>query len=277
MFQLHRFAIGFCTAATAALIPLAGFAADARIGVVYRASLGGFPLAKGTLSMVIQGDAYSTQVGLKTTGLGRIAIKSRTNAEAVGWLSGIKISPTRYTMAAITNKKPTNVRMSSGSSGFQKVNAKPRLKKRPDRVPVTGRHRNGTLDPVSAILMPVPRHTKTLSRKACARTLPIFDGWTRYDIKLSYAGMRTVKIKGYKGKVVVCKIRWVPVAGHRPGKGNVKYMQNNRDMKIWLAPVGQLPYLVPLRISIRTKVGQLVVDARKVRVATGRLAQANTE
>ncbi len=250
-------------------------AADARVGARYSVSVAGFPVASGTLSMIIQDRAYSMQVGMRTSGVGRIAFTSRGSAKSIGWLADARVKPAKYTLNSVTNKKPSNVDMSMKSGAIRSLNVRPKLKKRPDRVPVTKAHRRGVLDPVSAILMPLARTGTALNAAACNRTLPIFDGWTRYDIRLSYKETRKVSFKGYAGSVVVCKARWVPVAGHRPARRSVKYLQNNRDMDIWLAPIGQLPYLVPLRASIRTKAGPLVVEARNISMKTGRLAQAD--
>ena len=52
--------------------------------------------------------------------------------------------------------------------------------------------------------------------------IPIFDGYTRFDIDLSYVGERKVSAKGYKGPVAVCSARYVPfpaiaATGRRPG------------------------------------------------------------
>lgn len=61
-------------------------------------------------------------------------------------------------------------------------------------------------------------------RLPCNRTLPIFDGAARYDIKLSYSGTRQVALDGCNGSVVVCQARYVPIAGHRALRPSTKFM-----------------------------------------------------
>ena len=80
---------------------------------------------------------------------------------------------------------------------------------------------------------------------------------------LSYAGTRNVDKPGYAGPVVVCNARYVPVAGHRPGRPATKFMEDNRDLSVWLAPVEGTRILMPLRISVRTMMGTLVVEATR--------------
>ena len=56
-----------------------------------------------------------------------------------------------------------------------------------DRVPVTAAHTRGIIDPVSALLMPTQGRGEPLDPDNCNRTLPVFDGATRFNVVLSYA------------------------------------------------------------------------------------------
>ena len=53
----------------------------------------------------------------------------------------------------------------------------------------------------------------------------------------------------------------MPVAGHIPSRATVKYLANQRDMEVWLAPVAGTHVLVPFRVSIPTPVGLGVMQA----------------
>ena len=63
--------------------------------------------------------------------------------------------------------------------------------------------------------------------------------------------------------MLVCNVRYVPIAGHRLHRPATKFMQENRDMSVWLAPVEGARVLVPFRISIRTMIGTSVVEATR--------------
>ena len=78
---------------------------------------------------------------------------------------------------------------------------------------------------------------RSSSPEACNRKIPIFDGYTRFDIDLTYVGERNVKAKGYDGPVVVCAVRYVPISGHRRDRPATKFMAENKDLEVWLAPI----------------------------------------
>ena len=44
-------------------------------------------------------------------------------------------------------------------------------------------------------------------------------------------------------------------------------MAENRDLQIWSAPVAGVPVLAPYRVSIRTMVGELDIEATEFSVA----------
>ncbi len=73
-----------------------------------------------------------------------------------------------------------------------------------------------------------------------------------------------------------CAARYVPVAGHRPDRESVQYMADNKRLEVWLAPVDGTDLFVPYRISIGTKIGDLIIIARDFSVcASERQAKAD--
>jgi hypothetical protein len=62
-------------------------------------------------------------------------------------------------------------------------------------------------------------------------------------------------VPGYSGPVLVCNARYVPISGHRSERPATKFMQENRDMSVWLAPVEGPRLLFPLKVSVRTMIG----------------------
>lgn len=264
---LIALAVSAALAAPAWLAPLTPAEAGprgARLGAIYDISFSGLTFAKGTLSVDLDGNAYEARVGMRTSGLVGVFVPSKSNAESTGRLNGSHVIPTKYSMISKEAELSSRVSMEMGRGNVRDFAVSPHLKKRPDRIPVTRRHRSNVVDPLSAALMPVARASDGLSAKACNRRIPIFDGWQRYDVQLSYRRTEEVSGRGYDGPVVVCGARWIPVAGHRPGKRSVKYMADNKHIEIWLAPVEGEALLVPYRISLRTMSGDIVVNARKI-------------
>jgi hypothetical protein len=137
----------------------------------------------------------------------------------------------------------------------------PPLEEKADRVPLKDVHKRGVVDPVSALLMPATTAGSLTEPANCNRTIPVFDGAARFDVVLTYAETKTVEKPGYKGPVLVCNARYVPIAGHRALRPSTKFMEENRDMQVWLAPVEGTRLLVPMKISVRTMIGMSVVEA----------------
>ncbi|WP_208976349.1 DUF3108 domain-containing protein [Polycladidibacter hongkongensis] len=241
-----------------------------RLGGIYDISIAGITVGRGSVSLIVQGNAYSAKVGMEPAGIGTLFSTGTGGAEATGWLSGKRILPARYTMASKAASRNFYVNLGQGSGHIRTAHVTPQFKPSKTRVKIRSDHRKNAMDPLSAALVPLPKGASTLGKEACNRTLPIFDGWTRFDIKLSFKGQRDVSGKGYNGPVVVCSARWVPVAGHRPERKAVKMLANAEGIEAWLAPVGDSGVLIPYRMTMPTATGTLVLQAQKLDMPKGR-------
>ncbi|WP_208979099.1 DUF3108 domain-containing protein [Stappia stellulata] len=241
-----------------------------RLGGVYDISVSGFKIARGSLSLVLQKNAYSAKIGMAPAGIGTLFSTGKGGAEASGWVNSRGVIPARYKMASRAADRDFFVDLAQGSGRVRDMRVTPKFKPNPERIKVRSKHKRNVVDPLSAILMPVKAKGGKPDASVCKRRISVFDGWTRFDIQLSYKGMKDVSGRGYDGKVVVCSARWIPVAGHRPSRASVKYMAENRKMEAWLAPLGAGGVFVPYRVSMGTKRGTLVVEPRKLDFSGGR-------
>jgi hypothetical protein len=133
-----------------------------------------------------------------------------------------------------------------------------------DRVPIAPAHKSGVIDPLSAFLIPspVPGPADPLSREACERTLSMFDGRRRYDLALSFK--RTDMIKGEGGRqktALVCAIKFTPMSGHRSSSQLIKFLSEGREIEVWLVPVTGTRILAPIRLSVASLIGNMVLQA----------------
>ena len=116
--------------------------------------------------------------------------------------------------------------------------------------------------PASRPFARVPGTVDPVSPEACNRTVPVFDGRLRYDLKLAHKRMERVKAdKGYEGPVVVCALYFAPIAGYIPDRPAIKYLIAQRDMEVWLAPIAGTRVVVPFRFSVPTPLGLGVLEA----------------
>lgn len=267
---------GLASAAVLALslTPASVAAETQRLGGVYDISVAGFTVARGSLSLVVQGNAYSAKAGMEPAGIGTLFSTGKGGAEASGWLSGSRVRPSRYTMASRASNRDFYVDLALGSGNVKAMEVSPKFKPNPERIKVTEAHTRQIVDPLSAILLPVGRAKGSPEQAACNRKIPVFDGWTRFDIELSYKETREVSGHGYDGPVIVCQARWVPVAGHRPSRANASYMKNRDSMEAWLAPLSAGRLFVPYRIQMATRSGTLVVEPQALKLSGTQSDQA---
>jgi hypothetical protein len=250
---------------TTAAVLLAGMPALAQSGKLqarYTGSLAGIPLGKGTWTIEVTGDKYAASAAGKTTGILQVFAGGQGAVEAKGTVNGGKPVTSTFSSNVVSDKKLDAVRISVAGGNIKDYSAEPPLLPTPDRVPVTDAHRRGVADPMSATLMPVGGNGNPLKPEACNRTLAIFDGRGRFDVALSYKRMERVRSEqGYEGPVVVCAVRYRPIAGHRPNRAAIRYLMESRDIEIALAPIGETRVLIPYRVTIPTVLGAAVLQA----------------
>ena len=169
--------------------------------------------------------------------------------------------PAAYVAHTGYDHRSSEVRMTLSSGTVTDLVAEP-VAASPDRIPLTEAHRHDVVDPMSAALIGVSGSGEVLSPEACRRTLPIFDGRRRYDLKLAFKRIDTVKAdKGYRGPAVVCGVTFQAIAGHRASSPLVKYLADGRDIELVLAPIAGTRTLAPFRLSIASMLGNMVIEA----------------
>ena len=255
--------------AVAALAALGmGFvpAAAQTLKVTYGISLLGLPLGTGTVRAEISPAAYDVEGQAKLNALASLVNNSRGVSRGHGAIVGGHLSPAAFATTAASSSATRTIRMAMAHNAVAQVDISPPFGDHPDRVPLRAEDTHNVIDPVAAYVFPKAAG-QPLSAADCDRTLPIFDGYTRFDLKLSFVEQREVKAKGYSGPVEVCAVRYEPIAGHRRDRPATKFMAENREMQIWLAPVAGAPALAPFKVSIKTMVGVLNIEATEFAVS----------
>jgi hypothetical protein len=229
--------------------------------VNYDISLAGLPLGKANLSSTFSGPKYELQGNVKLSGLARMLTGGKGAGTASGVIVGAQPQSAGFAVTSKSSSNQRTVRMGLEGGNVAAVEIVPPLEPKPDRVPVKETDKKGVVDPLSALIMPAVASGSVTDAANCDRTIPIFDGASRLDIVLSYAETKAVDVPGYSGAVLVCKARYVPVSGHRTQRPSTKFMQDNRDMTVWLAPVEGQRLLFPIRVAVRTMIGMGALEA----------------
>ena len=239
----------------------AGFA-QGKLDARYTVTLGGLPVGRGAWVIDITDDQFSAAASGTTAGLMRVFASGQGQSAVRGGVASGQLVPSTYTSSIVTDQKHDEVRMVITSGTVKEFVADPPTVPSPDRVPLTEAHRRGVSDPMTASLMRVPGNGDTFVPQACQRTLPIFDGRMRYDLKLAFKRLDQVKSeKGYQGPTVVCSVYFSPVAGHIPDRAALKYLMELRDIELWLAPIAGTRVMAPYRVSVPTPIGVGIMQA----------------
>src|SRR5215216_3626100 len=255
-----------CAGALLALAPQAAFA-QGRMDAHYEATLAGIPVGKGAWTIEIGDDTFSASA---PGGTGAGASQGRV-------VNGALVA-TAYTATTTTQKKSETIRLLLAGGNVKEFSIEPVPPVDPDRIVVTDAHRKNVLDPMTGSMLRVPGNGELLSPDSCRTAAGIFDGRMRYDLKLDYKRMDTVKAeKGYHGPAVVCAVYFTPVAGYIPDRPVIKYLATERRIEIAFVPIAGTRVLVPFRMTIPTPFGPAMLEATSfiTTAAPPRVAKTN--
>jgi hypothetical protein len=253
-------------------------AADTTLKADYLITIAGITIGKVNAEGRFTDSGYAATISGQTYGISQFVSDAHALLAGNGRIRGHRIAPASYNLDTDEKGFRTHVNMAMSGGSIVNLSAAPHLMPYPDRVPVTPNHKRNVVDPVGAFMVAVDQPMAITGPNACNRTVRVFDGWQRYDVRLSFKESKHVNNSSgaYSGEVFVCGARYVPVAGHRPGRDSVQYMADNKRIEVSLVPVDGTRVLVPYRILIGTQMGDLVIVSRDFSVgATERQASAN--
>ncbi|HVB89493.1 MAG TPA: DUF3108 domain-containing protein [Beijerinckiaceae bacterium] len=251
--------------AALALLPIRPAAAAAQsIQISYLVSVIGVPLGMAEARAKLERSHYSIEAEAKLTGIAALIASSKGAATASGSIVAGRVAPADYATTAANSELTRTVRMAMDAGTVKGVDIDPPFEDAPGRVPVTRAQKRHIVDPLSAFVMTVPPDAPLVGPSACNRRIPVFDGYARFDIDLTYVGTRMLRTKGYFGPVSVCAARFVPIAGLQMDRPGTRFMAQNRRLQVWLAPVASARIELPVRISIETMVGMTMLRATQV-------------
>lgn len=236
--------------------------AQGRLDARYVAKLSGIPIGKGAWVVEINEDQFVAAATGGTSGLLRVVASGEGRSSSRGKVTNGQLIPAAFASTIVSGKKTDQVRLAIASGVVKEVSIEPEPQPNPERVPLSDSNRRGVSDPMTASLVRVPGNADPVRAEACDNTVAVFDGQMRYDIKLEFRRIETVKAeKGYQGPAVVCGIYFSPIAGHVPGRAAIKYLIAQRKIEVWLAPIAGTRTLAPFRVSVPTPLGVGTLEA----------------
>ena len=260
----------------AGLLSMEPAAAQGKLDARYVVSLGGIPIGRGAWVIDIANGRYTAAASGTTVGLVRLFASGQGSGAARGSIRKGILYPATYASNILYDQRPEDLRIVLQGGAVKTVSIDPPPLPHPDRIPVPDAHRRGVLDPMTAALIRVPGEGNPVSAEACQRTVAIFDGRMRYDLKLSFKRFESVHAnRGYEGPVTVCAVQFFPLSGYVPHRHAIIYLKDLRDAEVWLAPIAGTRVLVPYKFLLPTPFGTGVLEATQF-VSVPSAGQART-
>ena len=242
--------------------------AQGNLDASYTISFARIPVGEITATVVFGDSEYAISARARAGGvMNLISVDGEGSFTTRGTIKDGHPVPTNFTSKIVSKTGNSDVTMVLDEGRVRELAATPPPSQ--DRMLVTAANRQGIVDPLTAVLFSTAAAGEKLSQDACRRTLPIFDGHQRYDLKLAFNRMDKVTAeKGYAGPVVVCSVSYEPIAGHRASIPLVKYLSEGREMEIALAPIAGTRLLAPFRLSVVSMLANLTIEANRYETIT---------
>ena len=261
-----------CVALAAQVAPAA---AQGRLEAEYEASLGALVIGKGNWVVDVGADQFSATVTAGTAGVLKSLGSGTGTGASNGRIVAGQLVPANYLSTIDYGPKNETIKITLSGGNVKDSAIEPVPPIHPDRIVVTDAHLRNVIDPMTGSLLRVGGTVDPLGPDACNnKTVSLFDGRMRYDLKLDYKRMEMVKATGYQGPVVACAVSFTPIAGYVPDRYAIKYIAAQKNMEIWFGPIAGTRVLAPFKIVIPTPLGTGVIEATKF-VSAQKTAKTN--
>jgi len=222
----------------------------------YSIRLSGLPVATATFRTQFNGDRYKISGIMQSAGLADIFSSTHGSTSVSGVVSRGRLHATSYSVDYKSGKRSRAIDVTFRNGNVITASMTPPRKKPKNWVAVSKADMRAVLDPISGLIIPA-------SGRVCPKTLPIFDGESRMDLKLSSKGTRPYSTKGFEGDAVVCGLRFIPKSGYRKGRDDVEYLRKLSTMEIWFAKADGANVYAPVYVKIPTSLGPVTVSATR--------------
>ena len=229
----------------------------------YKLSFGGFDVGGYDFKSQSDGKAYAA-AGTATVSALFGAFKWTGSMDAKGALTSDAAQPTSYQLNFKTKSKSGSVTMKFDKGAVSAVALVPNKPPSAAAVPVKPENLKSVFDPLTSILA----LSHAGAGDPCDKKIPIFDGKDRFDLVLSRKGQEPVTEKKQSGQptqLVVCRVKYVPIAGHKPKDFENPWVSYGA-IEIALRPIPSAHLYVPYRVTIPTTLGPAVMTAETIEI-----------
>lgn len=220
-------------------------------GAAYDLSIAGVPVGEARIAIAADGGAYAVDAAAD---VGFLFWGGAGSARAEGAQAPGALSPALYRLAyeGVTRPGAVSIHFDGARAVRWESAPPPSPEYAEGRVEVMPRHLEGVLDPLTALVIPAP--ADIAPAVLCARVLPVFNGYTRFDLALTGGAAGP-------GGAVSCTVRYMPVAGHREGSASVARMTQPGAVTLSLRPLAP-GFWGPDRVGVSTRFGTFEMARR---------------
>ena len=242
-----------------ALLPSQVLAAGKSFRGDYALSFLGIPVAKATFESSYDGNSYAVNGTVTSAGLAAFFDDTRGTISTRGSLGDGGMRPRAFRADYVSGKKESLVDIRFSGDRVTSSQVVPAPKKRGKTwIPLGTGDLRGVTDPIAATIIRAPSLDKV-----CGRTVKMYDGELRADLKLTPVSTREMSVPGFKGQTVTCRMGFQPVSGYRTDKRALTYLRDRSRIMVTFAPVGETGVYAPIHATISTEIGTITVKARR--------------
>jgi hypothetical protein len=246
--------------------------AGSKMSAVYKLRFAGIKIGNFSISSHVTGGRYALRGEGRITLLTSLIFEMTGGVASSGSLSQSGATPAAFSFNFKTKKNAGgHLVMKFNDGAVSQVASQPPLRPHPTAIPVTEKHVTGVLDPLTALFFATETKGPGHPASVCDRRIPVYDGLYRFDLQLSHK--KTVRVlrkgkSGYAGPAVICRVKYIPVAGHSPYASAIAYMAETDDIEVWLIPLPENHMYAPYHMSIPTPYGTAQATSTAFHVET---------
>jgi hypothetical protein len=227
-----------------------------KIKADYGINFNGINIGDFKLAATLANNEYTVNGNAQISVLAGILFEWNGTTASAGRVMNRGPLPYSYSFGYKTSERSEKIDIKFSNNVVREIEVNPPQRPSTARVPLTRKHMQNVVDPLSAVVMLTNVGINKAGPDVCAKRLPIFDGKARYDLQLSYKGTKPISAgNGYKGPAYICKVKFIPIAGHKANDEESVYASKNEGMEVWMMPVPKAGLYVPYYIYVPTAVG----------------------
>ena len=258
--------IGTMFLSAVSLLPATAYAADSSYRTEYGIYIFGLTIARSEMNTRITDTSYALDGQFHSSGLARIFDSTKGSITIRGTMlkrgATASVQPASYLTTYRSGKKHKRTSISFKNGSVSGYDNQPPINKVAPWAELGANDLKAVFDPISSMMISSPS-----AAAVCNRTLQIFDGQTRAQIRLSPAGTERFSVKGFDGTAITCNARFVPVSGYEKDKKSVRYLADKSKITISFASLNTdnqgAGIYAPVAASVGTQIGTVTVRATR--------------